>query len=197
MIGVVSLCSLLTIAGCSQPIVTGEQTANSIDSAAPTDETNSPTASPTDAPATLTVEEQKFVAQVAQNSMAEVELGQLATRQATSNAVKQFGQRMSQNHLEMNRQMAQLVAAKDATMPQDMGERNQAVVQRLSTLSGTEFDRAYMNQMVDAHRRDLELLQQKAQQGQDADLKQLAASQVPILQDHLQLAREIAQNLNR
>lgn len=95
------------------------------------------------------------------------------------------------HHPQANNQLQQLATQKGVTLPNDIGNENQKVRQQLSKLSGTSFDRKYMNYMVKDHTKDVSLYRRQAQQGQDPDLKAFAAQTVPILQEHLQLARSI------
>lgn len=140
---------------------------------------------------TISSSEKQFMNEAAQGGLAEVQLGQLASQRGTNNAVKQFGQRMVQDHTQANNQLQQLATQKGVTLPNDIGNENQKVRQRLSKLSGTSFDREYMNYMVKDHTKDVSLYRRQAQQGQDPDLKAFAAQTLPILQEHLQLARSI------
>ena len=98
---------------------------------------------------------------------------------------------MVQEHTPVNTQLQQLAIQKGVTLPTSTGEQNQQVKQRLSNLFGTKFDRKYMNHMVQDHEKDVYSFQREAQQGQDPDVKAFAAQTVPILQEHLQLARAI------
>lgn len=216
---IVGAASLLSLSGCSQPNAgtnSSNQGSNSGDSAqvdpsitnspdasAPTQGagassgTSAPTQGGTNSSTAISASDQQFITQVAQDSMAEVQLGQLAVQRASSDSVKQFAQRMIQDHTQANQQMAQLASAKGVTLPQDIGDRNQAVMARLKTLSGAEFDRAYMTEMVNAHTTDVSLLQRQTQKGQDQDLKNWSAKKLPALQEHLQMARSMAQQTNQ
>ncbi|HKG20643.1 MAG TPA: DUF4142 domain-containing protein, partial [Blastocatellia bacterium] len=73
-----------------------------------------------------------------------------------------------------------------------MMQKHQALVSKLSGLSGAEFDREYMRQMVKDHSDAVELFQKEASRGKDADLKGFAAKTLPALQEHLRMARELA-----
>lgn len=130
--------------------------------------------------------------EAAQGGLAEVQLGQIASQSGASDAVKQFGQRMVQDHTQANNQLQQLATQKGVTLPNNIDKQNQKVSQQLSKLSGASFDRAYINHMVEDHTKDVSLYQRQAQQGQDPNVKAFAAQTVPILQEHLQLARSIA-----
>lgn len=140
----------------------------------------------------LSSSDRQFINEAAQDGLAEVQLGQLASERAASDAVKQFGQRMVQDHTQVNNQLQQLATQKGVTLPKTLNNENQQVKQRLSKLSGAQFDREYMNHMVQAHEKDVAAFESQAQQGQDADVKAFAAQRLPALQEHLQEARSIA-----
>jgi putative membrane protein len=159
-----------------------------------------PTQSPTTAPTQLNNNnlsdfDRQFMVRAAQSGMAEVQLGQLAVQRAASNEVRQFGQRMIQDHTRANAQLMQLSRQKGVSLPQTLGPQYQAIQARLSNLSGTSFDRAYMNQMVQQHSQDVSLFQQETQRGQDTQVRAWARQTLPALQAHLQQARTIANNL--
>jgi putative membrane protein len=141
--------------------------------------------------ATLSTADRNFIIGAARGGMAEVKLGQLAADRAASDAVKQFGQRMVQDHGKANDELTQLAQQKGVTLPQDMGTKNQQVMDRLSKLSGAAFDRAYMADMVKDHQKDIAAFQREATRGQDPDVRAWAAKTLPTLQEHYRMAREI------
>ncbi|WP_138501821.1 DUF4142 domain-containing protein [Nostoc sp. PA-18-2419] len=156
-----------------------------------TTESPSPTASPTASPTTSgqntsSSSDKQFMTEAAQGGLAEVQLGQLALKRGTSNAVKQYAQRMIKDHTPVNNQLKQLAKKKGVTLPTKLDSTNQQVNQRLSKLSGTNFDRDYLNQMLQDHQKDVSAFQTEAQQGQDPDVKAFAAQKLPTLQEHLQ-----------
>lgn len=142
----------------------------------------------------LSASDRQFVTSAAQGGIAEVQLGQLASRRAASNEVKQFGQRMVRDHTQKNNQLKQLAAQKGITLPKDMGDQNKAVMANLKKLSGADLDRAYTNHMLQDHIKDVSLFQREAKEGQDQDLKAWAAKTLPTLQEHLRLVRSITGN---
>ncbi|MFN6481502.1 MULTISPECIES: DUF4142 domain-containing protein [unclassified Nostoc] len=164
-------------------------------------ETTSPTASPTTSPTTsprtsgqnnLSSLDRRFVTEAAQDGLAEVRLGQLASQRGSSNGVKQFGQQMVQDHTQVNNQLKQLAAQKSITLPTTIGRANQLAERRLSALSGAKFDREYINEMLRGHQKDVSAFQNEAQKGQDPDVKAFAAQALPTLQEHLQQVRALA-----
>ncbi|HEY9849748.1 MAG TPA: DUF4142 domain-containing protein [Leptolyngbyaceae cyanobacterium] len=160
----------------------------------PEQTTPNPTSAQSEGDSNIGDTDRQFVTQAARDGIAEVQLGQLAAQRGSSDAVKQFGQRMVRDHTQANDRLRQIASEKGFSLPTDMGSQNQSVREKLSRLSGAEFDRQYMQHMVEDHTKGLALYQTQAEQGEDADLKAFAAQTVPVLQEHLQLARSISGN---
>ena len=126
--------------------------------------------------------------EAAQGGMAEVELGQLATQKASSDAVKQFGQRMVTDHGKANDELKTLAQSKSIMLPTDIG-KHKATKDKLEKLSGAAFDRAYMQEMLNDHRKDVSDFRKESQSGKDPDVKAWAARTLPTLEEHLQMAQ--------
>ncbi|WP_245894801.1 DUF4142 domain-containing protein, partial [Nostoc cycadae] len=180
----------LLVTGCT---TTPQQNQNTSEAPSGTTQpvqlTESP--SPTAAPNNLSSSDRQFINEAAQGGLAEVQLGQLASQRAANNAVKQFGLRMVKDHTQVNTQLKQLAARKGVKLPTTLNGENQQLQQRLSKLSGANFDREYMTHMVQDHQKDVSAFQTEAQQGQDPDVKAFASQTLPTLEEHLQQARSI------
>ena len=122
--------------------------------------------------------------------MAEVEWGKLATEKASSSDVKQFGQRMVDDHTKANDELKSLASKNGWNLPTDIGAKNQSEKERLSKLSGTEFDREYMKHMVTDHKKDVAEFEKESNSAKDSDLKGFASKTLPTLQEHLKLAED-------
>lgn len=142
----------------------------------------------------LAASDYKFAAAAAQGGAFEVALGNIAQK-STDASVKQFGQKMVDDHGKVDKQLADLAARKNATLPTSPTTSQQKEMDHLSLLSGPEFDRAYVALMVQAHRADLKAFKRAAEGAQDPDLKALVAGTVPTIQDHLSMAEALDQNL--
>ena len=137
--------------------------------------------------------DRKFMEKAAQGGMAEVELGKLATQKASAPEVKQFGQRMVDDHSKANDQLKQIATSKGVNLPTDLDRSTRREMDKLSKLSGADFDREYMKHMVSDHKKDVSEFKSEARKAKDADLKQFAASTEPTLEQHLQLAQSTEQ----
>ena len=124
--------------------------------------------------------------------LAEIEAGRLAVSQGASDAVKQFGQRMIDDHTRTSQQLTQMASAAGFTPPQTLDAKHQAAAAKLARLTGAEFDRAYLKQMVKDHQEAVSLYQRQSTRGTMPDLKAFAADTLPALQEHLSMARSMA-----
>jgi len=138
--------------------------------------------------------DQKFVKDAAVGGMAEVELGKLAQDKGSSEAVKNFGKRMVDDHSKANDELKSIASQKSIDLPTSMDAKHQATVDRLSKLSGAEFDRAYTNEMLKDHETDVKEFQKQSTSGSDPDLKNFASKTLPTLQEHLSMIRDISKN---
>lgn len=133
--------------------------------------------------------DQAFVKKAAEGGMAEVEFGKLAQQKASSPEVKNFAQRMVDDHSKANDELKAIASKKDITLPTALDSKDKATYNRLSKLSGAAFDRAYMADMVKDHRADVSDFQYEARAGQDSDVRGFASKTLPTLQDHLKEAQ--------
>lgn len=135
--------------------------------------------------------DKKFAEKAAEGGKAEVELGQLAVQKASDEKVKQFGQKMVDDHSKANQQLQQVAEQEHVTLPSTMDAEAKQEQQRLSKLSGAEFDKAYMRYQLKDHRKDVAEFQKEASAGKDSGIKNFAQNTLPTLQEHLKLAERI------
>ena len=140
----------------------------------------------------LAAADKAFVMEAAQGGMAEVELGRLATEKASNADVKQFGQRMVDDHGKANDELKGLAAQKKVTLSTELDAKHKETRDRLSKLSGDAFDKAYMADMVADHNKDVAAFARVSKTAKDADLKAWAGKALPTLQEHQQMAKEVA-----
>jgi putative membrane protein len=76
-----------------------------------------------------------------------------------------------------------------------MNVEAKALQEGLSKLSGREFDRAYMEEMVKDHQKNIAEFQDQSERTEDPEVKNWAAQTLPTLKEHLQLAQQTAANV--
>jgi putative membrane protein len=133
----------------------------------------------------------KFIREVNADNMMEVSLGKLAEQKADNAAVKQFGQRMVTDHTKSQNDWTNLATKNGLTIKAGMGPRHRAKINRLQKLSGKAFDQAYMTMAVRNHKDDIDYFQKEGQAAHSAEVRDLASSTLPTLQDHFKQAKEV------
>jgi putative membrane protein len=146
--------------------------------------------------ANVSSSDRKFMEKAAQGGLAEVQLGKLAADKASSDAVKQFGQRMVDDHTKANDQLKALATSKGVNVPTGLDRSTQGEMDKLQKMSGAAFDREYMNHMVSDHKKDIGEFKSAAK-SKDADVKQFASSTLPTLEQHLDLAKSAQQQATK
>ena len=147
------------------------------------------------AEAKLASGDRKFVMDALKHGMAEVELGKLAGEKASHDQVKQFGKRMADDHGKAGDELKQIAQTKGITPPGEMDSKHKKLHDRLAKMSGAEFDRAYMSEMVKDHRTDVKEFKRQADKAKDADVKAFAGKTLPTLEEHLKQAEDIDKQL--
>jgi putative membrane protein len=195
LIPVAFFSAAVALAGCSGTDNSNSSTVTSNTSVntSPTNRTATTSSSP--AAGTLAPEDRTFLNKAAIGGMAEVQLGQVAVKNAKSADVKAFGQRMIDDHSKANSELTRLATSKGVTPPSELDSKNKATLDRLSKLTGDQFDKAYMADMVTDHEEDVAEFQKEAKSASDPDVKAFAAKTLPTLQEHLQMAKSISAKL--
>jgi putative membrane protein len=144
----------------------------------------------------LAQEDMEFANKAAGDGMAEVKLGELAQQNAEDDQVKQFGQRMVDDHSKANDELKSIAQQKGIDLPKDLPAEAQQAYDELQQKSGDEFDQAYMDLMVEDHQKAIDLFQQEAKSGKDADLQTFAEETLPTLEEHLDLAQQTQKQIS-
>ena len=143
----------------------------------------------------------QIVQQVTLSNSAEIASSQLAADKATNADVKQFAQRMVDEHQAAQGQVDSLaVRLGIAAQDQAPDSAAQALEQRraaLQGMSGADFDREYMAMQVEMHQATLDLLNRSVAATQNADLKSTLQTMIPAVQSHLDQARQIQGQLGQ
>lgn len=140
--------------------------------------------------------DQSFAKHAATGNMAEVKLGKLAESKGESQTVKDFGKRMVKDHSKADDDLKNAASQANINLPDQPTAKQESAYDRLSKLSGTEFDRAYAHLMLRDHRHDVAQYRMEAKDGKNDAIKDYASQTLPTLEDHLKLAREMNHEVN-
>jgi len=133
----------------------------------------------------------KFVKEAVEGSATAIALGKLAQEKGSTDAVKQFGKRMVDDHSKATEELKQAVEMAKIPAPSETPNKVKKAQDKLSKLSGAEFDRAYAKTMVSDHKEHVKAFEREARDGAVQPVKNLAAKTLPTLQEDLKLAEEL------
>jgi putative membrane protein len=138
----------------------------------------------------------EFIQKAGAGGLAEVDMGKLGTKKATNSQVKAFAKRIVTDHTKANEEL--LAAAKGkGEVPSSRDTMHKAMMDKFQQQeAGKEFDRDYMEQMVQDHKADVDLFETAADDSTlDAELRAYAKKTLPTLREHLSQAQTIASKL--
>jgi putative membrane protein len=137
-----------------------------------------------------------FAREVLIGGRAEVMFGKLAAERAHGTAVKQFAERMVQDHTRAGNELMNLAKAADVSIPEGLDRDHRTIRGELDKLNGAAFDDAYIRGQITDHQQTVQLLEFEIGSGQDPALKQFAVQALPVVMRHLQMAQAIATETN-
>jgi putative membrane protein len=133
----------------------------------------------TGADSSLSAKDKTFMKKAAKGGTMEVTMGKMAEQNAQSDDVKSFGKRMVTDHSKANDELKSIASKKGVQLPSKESSSNWTS------------DKAYMDTMVKDHEKDLAEFKQEANSGSDPDVKKFADDTAKVIQEHLDLAKEI------
>ena len=136
-----------------------------------------------------------FMNDAAPGGMAEVELGKLAVSKTQNAEIKAFAQKMIVDHSKAGDELKQLATQKKVTLPPDVLPAHKQLMEKLSKLSGADFDKEYVKAMVEAHEKDVTAFENVSKTAADADVKAFATKTLPTLKMHLEMIKGMADKM--
>lgn len=133
----------------------------------------------------LTSADNDFILAAAQGGMTEVKLGELAAQKGTRADVKAFGQLMVTDHTAINGDLTALAAQKGVMLLATLDPKHQGMVDKMTTLTITEFDDAYIAAMVKDHEMDAKEFKAESATTTDAEIKAFVDKSIPVVAEHL------------
>lgn len=129
--------------------------------------------------------------------MMEVSLGKLAQQKASSYKVKEFGERMINDHSKANDELKNIAQKNNIPLPDSMLTKHQDLYNDLSQYSGSEFDKHYMDKMVEDHKEDIKNFENAAKNADNQEIRDWAQKTLPTLKEHLELAQQTQSDVNK
>jgi putative membrane protein len=138
---------------------------------------------------------QTFLTIAVEEQHVAIVLGQLAAQRAKNEQVKEFGSKMVEDHKKLSREVEQLASTHSVPLTSKLTPEDKKKVDEMSTMSGHEFDRAYMNFTLHNHETTLEEFQHHVETMRYPDLRAWFTTTLPILKAHRDQARSVKSSL--
>jgi putative membrane protein len=190
--GVVLLSAPCAVAQMGRPSSPTQTPATPQPGASPMDQANTGQ----DPNGTAALEDKAFVRKALQGGMTEVQLGQLALQKSSNDDVKQFAQKMVDDHTKLGDEMKQVAQQMSVKVPDSPSSKDKSAMAKLQALNGDDFDKAYIKDMLKDHQQDSKEFKQEAQNTTNPALKNVVVQGQQVIDEHLQMIQQIAQKNN-
>ncbi len=140
---------------------------------------------------TLSKDDMKFLRDAGADNNFEIQASQLAAQKASNPEVKDFAQKLANDHTQLSNDLSSLAQNKGVTLSSSLEKSDRKELDKLNKYSGKKFDHEYMKEMVKNHKEDIKDFQKEAKNGKDPDLQSFASNHISALQGHLSMAQDL------
>lgn len=137
-----------------------------------------------------------FVKKAMQDNLAQVQLGELTLKNSSNDQVKQFARKMIEDHTKLNEQMRPVGQQLGVEIPTDVSKKDKSLIGKMQGLTGPAYDQAYLKDVVKDHKQGLSEFKLEVSNGLDVGVKNVALQGSKTIQDHLQMAQQLAKDQN-
>ncbi len=139
------------------------------------------------------MQDKLFVQKATEGGIAQVQLGRLAVQKGGPE-VKEFAQKMIDDHTAMNKDMANVADSIGTMLPRKMNKEDQAEYDKLNGLSGDNFDKEYILYVAKAHREDMRNFRMEVSVASDPGLQAEVAKAATMTREHLMMLTKLAKD---
>jgi putative membrane protein len=133
----------------------------------------------------------QFATMAASSNLLEIQSSNLALEQSETEEVRTFAEHMIEDHTAASEKMMTAAEADGVTVPAQMEDRHQAMLEDLAAAEGADFDALYLQMQVQAHEEAVALFD--AYDEADTNLGAFAAETLPTLEEHLTEVQQLTQ----
>jgi len=126
-----------------------------------------------------------FLVKAMDGGIMEVDLGNIVKTKARNERVKKFGEMMIKDHTEANGKLKELAASRHVEVPSRVSNDKADMIGKLNKKDRKDFDKAYIDMMVDDHQEDIKEFEEAGNKTNDTQVKQFINRTLPVLRKHL------------
>ena len=146
-------------------------------------------------PSSVSKVDSEFMISAANAGMTEVALGNIANNNAANDKVKEFGQMMIKDHTTAGDQLKKIAVSRNIMLPDSLSKESKKHVADMQKKKGKDFDKAYINMMIEGHEKVLKEFEDIQSKGSDNELKAFVSQTIPIIKGHLDSAKSIKESI--
>src|SRR5215218_2730280 len=137
------------------------------------------------------ITDEEFVLKAASGDMCEIESSKLAKDMAKSDEVKKFAEHMIADHTKSSKELMEVAKKADLGLPTKMLDEHAKLLEKVRGGKG-DFDRAYMDAQLTAHKDAVDLFTTAAKNAKDPGLRAFAEKTLPVIKEHYEHAQKHA-----
>lgn len=134
----------------------------------------------------LSMSDHEFLNRAIMGDHGAIDLANLALQKSQNNKVKGAAQTMVTDHTEMLEQMKGVAQTVGWKVQDASGKAARSMETQLNGLSGAEFDKAFVADLITMHRQELRMYEAEAANAKLEPLMKVTGQQLPRIREHLQ-----------
>jgi putative membrane protein len=135
-------------------------------------------------------DDNEFMMTAAHSDQNEIQQSKMALAKGVTGMAKEMADKMIADHTKSTADLKAIAAKKGVTLPTDMDAEHKAMAPAMEKLSGKEFETKYLAQMQVDHQKTANTMRAHEKMTQDADLKAFIGKTVPVVEQHLSMAKQ-------
>jgi putative membrane protein len=141
--------------------------------------------------------DKSFLKDAYEGGLGEVQAAEMAERKTGNADVKAFAEMLATDHHKANSELKTLADSKKVSLSTEPSSSAQSKDKSLDAKTGGDFDKAFIDQQVTNHKKDIDDFQKEANEAKDTDVKNLVQQLLPTLKAHLSKAEGIQQKIGK
>ncbi len=125
----------------------------------------------------------------------EIEASQHAKQKAVRADVKELASQMIETHAKMNMTIKSFADKKQVSLQQGLTEDQMKEIKDCRKKKAVEYDKAYIDKMVDDHEKAIKMSEEAAEKAQDPEIRNLFSTSLPSLRHHVEMAMALKDKL--
>ncbi len=140
---------------------------------------------------TLHEDDVDFIKQATITGLIEIRSSEAALTRGLTADEQAFAKKLIADHRKANEELAEIAKRKGVTPPSDLAADEQKKLTKMTSIKDKDFNEEFLEHQISCHKKAIDLFEDQAEDGKDADLKAFATKTLPHLKAHLATARDL------